>query len=209
MLQYAFSLFTIHFMSYWATSIYYDDFIKNRLILCPSVERCLWNQLYGTLPMLCLFVATYPIEFNNFISSILLLPILVNGADIYFYCVHRLGHRYFWKIHKIHHKGDNYAVKSLDTHIIEHIFVNIFSISYFIYLIYFMGFVINIYVLHLWIFIITINACLTHSENYNKYSNHLVHHKYYNCNYGVGFYLIDKLLNTYKTFPRKELENQS
>ena len=203
MFQYAFSLFLTHFISYWTTSIYYDDFIENGLVLRSSIKQCLMNQLCGTLPLLCLFVATYPIEHNNFIYSIFLLPVLINGADLYFYSIHRLGHKYFWNIHRIHHKGDNYAVKSLDAHIIEHVCVNIFSISYFVYLLYFMGFIFNIYVLHLWILIITINACLTHSENYNKYSTHLVHHKYYNCNYGVGFYLMDKLFNTYKKFPKK------
>jgi sterol desaturase/sphingolipid hydroxylase (fatty acid hydroxylase superfamily) len=103
-----------------------------------------------------------------------------------------------WNIHKHHHRGKNYAVKSLDAHPIEHLWCNLGSITIGIEILRRNNIYFDIFSLCLWVGITTINTCLTHSEEYNAKGNHLIHHRYLNHNYGVGFYFMDKLMGTYK-----------
>jgi sterol desaturase/sphingolipid hydroxylase (fatty acid hydroxylase superfamily) len=203
MFNHLFNLFSLHCITYWSTCFYYDsqvvtykNYVKNELRV--SIESSLLNQICGTLPSIYLFLKVYPVIEYNFLQSILCIPCLIMFTDVYFYTIHRLCHSYLWFIHKHHHIGDNYSVKSLDAHIIEHIFINIVSISWGIGALYKLGFIFNIYSLYLWTFLSTIYPCLTHSEVYNENSTHLKHHKFRNCNYGVGgIYLMDRMFGTY------------
>ena len=192
-------LFLIHIISYWGTSIYYDNLLLNYPVIYNSIKDSIRNQICVSLPSLYMFCHIYPIEYNNFIVSIACIPILILYADIYFYTVHRICHKKIWNIHKYHHQGKNFAVKALDAHFLEHLFINIVSISIGILFLYHMNIIINIYVLYGWMLLTTINACLTHTEDYNKNGDHLVHHKYLTVNYGVGFYIMDRMFGTYRS----------
>ena len=46
----------------------------------------------------------------------------------------------------------------------------------------------------------TINVSISHSDSGSKYDNniHNIHHKYLKYNYGTGFYIMDRLFNSYK-----------
>jgi sterol desaturase/sphingolipid hydroxylase (fatty acid hydroxylase superfamily) len=202
-------VFLIHIMNYWWICIYYDNFYKNFIHLKDSIEGSIKNQLFVTLPFVYLFMNNYPIENNNILLSVILIPFLVIVADFYFYITHRLAHKYLWFIHKYHHKGKNYAVKSLDAHMTEHLICNLGSIVFGLYCFKYYNIIINIYILYLWIAFTTINTCLTHTEDYDKKGDHLIHHKYLHYNYGVGFYIMDKVIGTYKTFPALNIKRES
>ncbi len=193
-------IYLIHIMSYWGVCSYYDNLYINIKNLDESVKGSIKNQIFITLPFIYLFFQKYPIEYNNLIVSVSLLPFLISSADIYFYMTHRFAHKYLWFIHKYHHRGKNFAVKSLDAHMLEHLFCNLGSIIFGIYLLKYLTVILNIYVICLWICLITINTCLTHTELYDNNGDHLIHHKYLHFNYGIGFYTMDKFFGTYKHF---------
>jgi len=157
------------------------------------------NQLLLTLPGIYVFFKVYPIEESNILYSLLSLPIIVIGNDIYFYLTHRLLHsRLLWKYHKKHHNEKVNVAKALDASPIEHTLSNMGSFIFVILLLQYFGFTVNIYVIYLWGLIATINTCYGHSPIYDKDGVHLKHHKHLNCNYGSGFYLLDRLCGTYR-----------
>ena len=121
-------------------------------------------------------------------------------ADVYFYSLHRLCHLnpVLWEIHKYHHTGNTSAVKALDAHYIEHLVINLGSVWFGVFLLQQIEIIINIYVLYIWIILTTINTCINHTVNLNTTRKHILHHKFLTCNYGVGFYLMDRLCNTYR-----------
>ncbi len=130
--------------------------------------------------------------------SIFCIPILICSADVYFYSLHRLCHSVpaLWEIHKYHHIGVTYAVKALDAHYIEHLVINLGSVWFGVFLLQQMEIILNIYVLYGWIALTTINSCITHTKNVRPSGKHILHHKFLTCNYGVGFYIMDRLCNT-------------
>jgi len=190
-------IYLFHIICYWSMCIYYDDMRKNYMELKESIKGSIINQIFVTYPFIYLYFKDYPLEYNNLELSILFLPFLLISADFYFYIIHRFCHEYLWFIHRYHHRGKNFAVKSLDAHVLEHLFCNLGSIICGVQLLKHY-FIFNVYILYLWTIMITINTCLTHSEIYDKKGEHLVHHKYLNYNYGVGFYLMDRIVGTYK-----------
>lgn len=193
-------IYFIHIFCYWFTSMYYDNYKRNYKLLKDSIRGSIYNQIFITFPFIYFNFKGYKFRSGreNIISSICLIPFLVVMADIYFYITHIFCHKYLWFIHKYHHKGKNFAVKSLDAHMIEHILCNLVSIIIGLKILQLYNFYMNIYILCLWTAMTTINTCLTHTEEYDKEGIHLVHHKYHNYNYGVGFYIMDRIFGTYK-----------
>lgn len=189
-------LYLLHILIYWGTSIYLDDYYNNYKYIKHSIYGSFRNQILVTLPIFYVLSYDYPIEKYNFIT-ILTIPILICLIDFWFYITHKFAHIFLWNIHKEHHTGKNFAVKSLDAHPIEHLICNLGSILFSIYLFKFFNIIINIYVIYLSIISITINTCVTHSEKYYKHGDHIVHHKKINYNFGTGFYFMDKIFKTY------------
>ena len=178
----------------------YDKNIK-KTVFYNSVLLSLKNQVLYTFPTMYALSNYYPIIYDNFLFSFLYIPILVITGDIYFYISHfPLHSKLLFKYHKTHHTGTTHVAKSLDADFMEHVFGNLGSFLCGILILKYFNHVINIYVLGLWIGIITINVCTSHinGESYLNNGLHKIHHTYLNCNYGNGFYIMDKIFGTYK-----------
>jgi len=192
--------FLIHFICYWCMVFIYDKNIK-KTVFYNSILLSLKNQLLYTFPSMYILFNYYPISYDNFLFSFLYIPLLVITGDIYFYISHfPLHSRLLFKYHKTHHTGTTHVAKSLDADLIEHIFGNLGSFLCGILILKYFNHIINIYVLGLWIGIITINVCTSHINGESSLNNglHKIHHKKLNCNYGNGFYIMDKIFGTYK-----------
>ena len=92
------------------------------------------------------------------------------------------------------------VAKSLDANGLEHVFGNLGSFMFGIMVLWYFNIVINFYVISSWFGFVTICTCINHSNNKCALDNniHFNHHKYRNCNYGFGLYLMDRVMNTYK-----------
>ena len=192
-------LFLIHTICYWYMVYLYDD--KQHPDFKSAVFNSIKNQIVVSYPVFNIIFRYYPINYNNFIISFTYIPILIIIGDIYFYLSHRPLHsKLLWQFHKAHHRGKNCCAKSLDADILEHLIGNIGSFIIGIYSLYYFNIVLNIYILYLWVAMTTINVCISHSAGKSKYDNnvHHIHHKCLKYNYGNGFYIMDKLFNSYK-----------
>jgi len=92
------------------------------------------------------------------------------------------------------------VAKSLDADGLEHVFGNLGSFLCGILLLQYLGYIIHIYVLGLWVGFATLNVCISHS-NYNCHLDnglHKGHHKSLRYNYGTGLYIMDRLMGSYK-----------
>ena len=192
-------LFLIHIICYW-TMVYIYDKNVNVKDYKISVTNSIKNQILYTFPSTIIFFNYYPIQYNNLLLSFTYIPILIIVSDCYFYITHRPLHtKWLYYLHKSHHTGEVHVAKSLDAHGLEHIIGNLGSFICGIALLWYYGFIINIYIISIWIGLATINTCISHS-NYKcslDSGNHYLHHKYRNCNYGFGLYLLDRILGTY------------
>ncbi len=196
-------VFLVHFVCYWLMVYLYDKNVTcNEFILLDTpVLLSLKNQFFYTYPTINILFRYYPVEYNNFVISILSIPFLVLTGDIYFYVTHRPLHtKWLFKYHKSHHKGRTRVAKSLDADALEHIVGNLGSFLCGILLLQYLGYIINIYVLSLWVGMATVNTCISHSTYNSKLDNgvHYIHHKTLRYNYGTGLYLMDRLAGTYK-----------
>ena len=192
-------IFFLHFVCYWGMVFIYDRNVKKKCFY-NSVVLSLKNQLLYTYPTIYILFDYYPIKYDNFMFSFLYIPVLVITGDIYFYISHYPLHsKLLFKYHKTHHTGTTHVAKSLDADFIEHVFGNLGSFLCGIVLLKYFNHIINIYILGLWICIVTLNVCISHINKYSKLNNglHKLHHKRLNCNYGNGFYIMDKLFGTY------------
>ena len=141
--------------------------------------------------------------YNNYNYCILVntlgFAICTLWADIWFYTIHRYIHynRLLYRyIHKTHHiYADTFAFSAFDSNIIEHLVVNIGSVSGGPLIAGYFGlFDKNCTVL--WILFTTYTSCTAHS-GYSPL--HYLHHKYIDCNYGQGVYLLDTIFGTYRS----------
>ena len=196
-------VFLIHFLCYWVMVYLYDKNVTwNEFILLDKpVVLSIKNQIFYTYPTIHILFRYYPVKYDNLILSVGYIPMLVVMGDIYFYITHRPLHtKWLFKYHKSHHTGKTRVAKSLDADGLEHIVGNLGSFLCGILLLQYFGYIINIYVLSLWIGIATINTCINHSSYESKLDNgiHYIHHKTLRYNYGTGLYLMDRLMGSYK-----------
>jgi sterol desaturase/sphingolipid hydroxylase (fatty acid hydroxylase superfamily) len=194
------TLFFIHIICYWTIVFLYD---KNVPIndLKIAAYSSLKNQVLYTLPSTVIFFNNYPTNYEHFLSSFGYLPILIISSDCYFYITHRPMHcKWLYHMHKHHHTGSVCVAKSLDANALEHIVGNLGSFIIGILFLWYFGLIINIYIVGGWVGLVTINTCISHSnlQCLLDSGKHLNHHKYLNCNYGFGLYLMDRLGGTYK-----------
>jgi sterol desaturase/sphingolipid hydroxylase (fatty acid hydroxylase superfamily) len=112
--------------------------------------------------------------------------------DIFYYFLHRLLHsKYLYSIHKIHHiKNIPDYYDYYNIHILELPFTSI-GLIFAIYL-----YKLYIYQLLYAIIFINVRGILMHDNQfiYLVGDHHLIHHKYYKCNYGE--YWLDYLFGT-------------
>ena len=112
--------------------------------------------------------------------------------DVFYYFLHRLLHtKYLYSIHKIHHKKnipDYYDYYNI--HILELPITSVgLIVAIYLYKLY-------IYQLLYAILLINIRGILTHDNQfiYLVGDHHLIHHRYYKCNYGE--YWLDYIFGT-------------
>jgi sterol desaturase/sphingolipid hydroxylase (fatty acid hydroxylase superfamily) len=195
---YTLVFFSGHVLCYWGMVYLYDD---DKNILNKFSHDSFKNQILLTLPSFYIFFNYYPIKYDGFYNSLLYIPILIIFGDCYFYITHRPLHtKYLYFLHKQHHTGILNIAKSLDADFIEHIFGNIGSFLIGILILQYFDHIIHIYILFLWSIISVINVCVSHSNGGCFLDNkiHYNHHKYLYCNYGNGFYIMDRLFGSYR-----------
>jgi sterol desaturase/sphingolipid hydroxylase (fatty acid hydroxylase superfamily) len=102
--------------------------------------------------------------------------------DIFYYFSHRLLHtRLLYPIHKIHHKNINTSFYDYyKVHILEFPLTSVgLFIAVYLYKLY-------IYQFICCVFFINIRGMVSHDPKFIYYvgDHHLLHHRYYKCNYG-------------------------
>ena len=112
--------------------------------------------------------------------------------DFYYYFTHRLLHtRVLYPIHKIHHK--NRITQYYDFYTVHIVEIPLTSIGLFIAI-----YLHNLYIYQFILCIIFINIrgmmCHEHKYAHIISDHHLLHHKYYKCNYGE--YWLDYIFGT-------------
>lgn len=194
------NIFLIHFICYWTMVYLYDKNVQKK-ILYKSCLLSLKNQFMYTYPVIHILFKYYPISYNDLFLSFCYLPVLVVTGDIYFYITHRPLHtKLLFKYHKTHHQGFIHVAKSLDADGYEHVIGNLGSFLCGILLLQYLGYIIHIYVLGLWVGVATLNTCISHS-NLNCYLDngvHKQHHKSLKHNFGTGLYIVDRIMCSYK-----------
>ena len=214
------SIFYIHLLIYWTLSFFcyvFDWLVQYNLVVdmykqnpintsywkyChKSIKSSFVNQMILTLPVLR-FIEQFIIDDVYMVRWIEICKLLVYiiCADFWFYTLHYLYHTnpYLYRIHKFHHRlRSTSAASALDAHPIEHLLINLGSVS--------IGPLLwNCYIptLQVWVFITTATSCLSHSGfKYNLVgSAHNLHHKLCKYNYGQGFYLMDRIFGTFRDY---------
>jgi sterol desaturase/sphingolipid hydroxylase (fatty acid hydroxylase superfamily) len=190
-------MFFSHFLCYWAMVLYYDIDAENEPVI-----RSFSNQFCYTLPLIIAYCTCFePVSYNlvsSFLLAILILPIV---AEFYFYAWHRLLHTaHFFYLHRSHHSGSVSVINSLDSGPFEHCIVNLGTPMSGILMGNCMGYSWNIYCLCIWVAISTISVCSSHINKPSCLDKgyHMLHHHRLLCNYGFGFYLIDRFFGTFK-----------
>ncbi len=204
-----FLLFMIHFCSYFGTCLIF--FIKDVLLFSGTewYEKKLqnytddiWNiwrngiiDSLKNIPITLIICLYMPIKEISDLDSMTRIPIYIILVDLIFYISHRIFHAipYLYKFHKEHHATKIIiAANGLDSHIIEHIFVNMASI-FIPYII--LGF--SKSALYIYIAYASFSAASSHS-GYKHSLLHNLHHKLNNVNYGTGLYIMDRIFDTIK-----------
>ena len=177
----------------------YDDARQNPVCFWESAKGALKNQLCVTLPSIIMLARCSPHQTEPLGVSMMCLPLLVVATDLYFYVLHRALHtRRLWKWHKAHHTGQVRPVKALDADAPEHLMVNLgsfacgFVVSHVVF-----GFAFHRSAVYVWTAVSTLNTCWSHCPELDgENGSHVLHHKHLKCNYGVGFYIGDRLLGS-------------
>ncbi len=193
--------FITHMVCYWGMVWKYDTASKLESYR-EAVRNSLKNQICCTLPSIILFneFSAMPVS-THFFSSLCLIPVIIAVSDVYFFLTHYPLHKTFlWRYHKTHHCGKVHVAKSLDADLIEHLIGNLGSFIAPFILFHIMDIPFNMIIYNIWVAIATLNTCVSHL-GYKAFGDkgvHHLHHKYLKCNYGTGFYILDRLLGTYK-----------
>ncbi len=217
---------TVHMVSYWipVTFFYLIDLINLKstsikLTRYPSaIRRSFWNQLLISFPTFYLLKDKIMESTLASVNDSLMLTgikifIIANLANLLFYLIHRFLHCRFMfnHIHRIHHEFmEPIGASAYHAHPIEHLLSNVLA---FVLPVLLVG--VKYQVLIGLIVLGTIVSVMAHVEynvlpvvlsnifkrdvNIISGSEHLAHHKYYNCNYGFAQYL-DKLFGTYRPY---------
>jgi sterol desaturase/sphingolipid hydroxylase (fatty acid hydroxylase superfamily) len=105
-----------------------------------------------------------------------------------------------WKYHRNHHHGTVQVAKSLDAYILEHLVANLGSFIVGFLVLQYVGIIFNIYLFHVWVVVSTVSTCISHADKriLGDAGVHAIHHKHLKYNYGTGFYIMDRIMGTYR-----------
>lgn len=194
-----FQLFIYSFLAYWFTVLCYmfpwgkrntNEIPDDCTRVCTVVlkNQCLYTGVY-VLPFLY-----YPQETYSVAHGLWQLPSIIVLTDVLFFIAHYTMHtKWLYKrVHSTHHEYHvPIAAGALYAHPVEHIFVNLFSVVTPIFLVK-----VHPTIAVWWTILASMNTVVSHSTA-QKDDTHGLHHRYRNCNYGVGFMLLDRLFGTY------------
>lgn len=199
-MMFALHLFLVHIAFYW---------LAVACITLPwgRLDRMQWPKDVGVkaakrvLTNQFVYTSIYTIPFTYYPQplpgwhGVWQMPAIILLTDFLFYFMHRLAHlKYFYKIHSIHHTFDiPIAVAALYAHPVEHMFVNVFTATAPLFIVRACP-----VVAFMWTAIASANTVVAHSAN-QKNGQHALHHRFRNCNYGVGLMLVDRIVGTLKT----------
>lgn len=192
-------IFALHLICYWGMVCLYDDPKDNPACFHTSAWGALRNQVLVTLPSVWLLGHLYPLHTAPFSVSVACIPLLIVATDLYFYALHRCLHtQLLWRHHKSHHTGRVRCVKSLDADMPEHLVVNLgsFACGFVVSWVCF-GFAFHWVVVCVWAAVSTLNVCYSHCPRLGGEDGaHVLHHKHLACNFGVGFYVADRVFGS-------------
>lgn len=191
-----FHLFYVHILFYWLSVAFYSYMYEQWSEDSPKViKQVLINQFIFT-PLYIIPFQFYPEPISTY-NIIWQLPAIVVLTDIIFYICHRYFHlnkTLYTLVHQTHHEYDPpIAPAALYAHPIEHIFINLSSTVFPMFIVR-----ANLTVAIIWTIISSVNVVIAHSATWPN-DPHTAHHKYKKCNYGVGPLLMDRLFNTFRT----------
>ena len=130
----------------------------------------------------------------SIILSIRDLVISTYTAQVLFYLIHRLFHKlsFLQKYHKIHHEfKEPLGIRAAYTHPIDFFMGNLIPLGI-------TPFLLNTDIYTTCVFMIYSvygTIVIEHSNHDKNNQHHIIHHRYYNCNYGASW--IDKIMGTY------------
>lgn len=181
------SVVTFHLTMYFSSSC---DFSDDNWV--SAYKKSIQNYTITCLVSLFLDIPTISYHYSQIV---LFIPQMIL-SDFIFYFSHRLFHtKYLYSIHKQHHIWKSPVSSSfLDCNIIEHLTVNVTTV-----VIPLLVFNVSYIQSMIWVIMSTVSSITGHISSYDNNQPHVLHHRHSNCNYGAGgFYIIDKLLGTYR-----------
>ena len=186
--------FLIHVLTYWGMVCV----SRHGKGFWEGVRASLRNQVCCTLPasLLCRGFTD-----GDVLGSLCAVPLLIVVSDMYFFVTHYTMHKtWLWRYHKAHHTGGVQAVQSLDADMVEHVVCNLGSFIAPFVLLRLCGLPFNVWVFRVWVGVSTWSTCVSHLgyEAFGDRGVHHLHHKHLHCNYGTGFYILDRLCGTFK-----------
>jgi sterol desaturase/sphingolipid hydroxylase (fatty acid hydroxylase superfamily) len=212
--------FGLHFLFYWlaCACCYVADVMASRdqsimklklsqtpinwVKYASSVRKSLGLQIFIHLPASIICDSLFG-NYNTQWSSwhlIWQLPLALNITDGLLYYTHRLFHTIpflYKRIHSQHHQwAVPVGVSALDTHPVEHVFVNLMPVIVGILLVH-----ANVLGCSLYIILATLNTVAAHSGFKYITDIHDLHHLHLTVNFGTGWSVFDKFHGTYKGRP--------
>ena len=184
--------YVAHLISYWVSAFILD---KKGTIQClrDGTSRTVFLNQFIINALVALPMALAP-TINQGLPFPAQLVAAALITDILFYCAHRLFHGKFLyrTFHFVHHAQEASAALSLCAHPVEHFFANAMPVTV-------AGLLtgMNTYAFTLWIIIATTNNVLGHMPSRAKL--HIIHHKKLNKNFGVAFFVADRICGTFST----------
>lgn len=202
-------IFGLHVSIYWLSVALFKDAATPAKDFKTACAASLKNQIFHALPVTYVFFQGvknwypgYHGERLSFYDSLPYLPLQALTTDCYFHIMHRIMHtKLFWGFHRKHHDAKTHVAKALDGDMLEHIFVNLFSVFFGVWVLqYFFGILLDSSILYIWCAISNIAVMQSHrsKEGGKNLGRHERHHIFVKCNYGVGLYALDRLTGTFR-----------
>lgn len=189
-------LFLLHLLIYWVSVLgcttYHGQWSHWQTTpVRRAIVQVLVNQFVVT-PLFALFFVYYPPTLH-WVHAPWQLAAMAVLTDAWFYTAHRWFHHpiLYKHVHAWHHQFNTpIAAAALYAHPVEHFAVNLFSVLAPLFVVR-----ASYPLLVCWTVFLSWNVVWTHSITDGR---HTLHHTYRNCNYGVGFYWMDKCLGTWR-----------
>lgn len=196
--MYIYLTFLFTFYSVGGSILLYDMFSKEnnekKMLQYKKIYPLVLKNSFIYIPLIAIPYEYYFVSYQELGLFYSLFKILfgIILIDLYFYICHRTMHLpqiYKWS-HKLHHiYKEPVAMEALYLHWFDLYFGNIIPI-------YLPIINTNLQIHLIWTFIIIANSLMTHSNLINFIDLfHKEHHKHFNCNYGLGYYM-DKIFKT-------------